>query len=58
MQFLTQEPMNIGLTGLGWLAILSFGASEEKMSGDKQQLWTVVVFLLIASALINACGTS
>jgi len=50
--------MNIGLTGLGWLAILSFGASEEKMSGDKQQLWTVVVFLLIASALIIACGTA
>lgn len=28
------------------------------MSGNKQQFWTVVVFLLIASALISACGTS
>lgn len=28
------------------------------MNGNKQQFWTVVVFLLIASALISACGTS
>jgi hypothetical protein len=28
------------------------------MSGNKQQLWTAVVFLLIASALISACGAS
>jgi hypothetical protein len=28
------------------------------MSGNKQQFWTVVVFLLVASALISTCGTS
>ena|GEM_PF-1361310 len=28
------------------------------MSGNKHQLWTVAIFLLIASALISACGTS
>jgi predicted small secreted protein len=28
------------------------------MSGNKQQFWTVIVSLLIASALISACGTS
>jgi len=28
------------------------------MSDNKQQFWTVTVSLLIASALISACGTS
>lgn len=28
------------------------------MGGNRQQFWTVVVFLLIANALISACGTS
>ncbi|MDD3829221.1 MAG: hypothetical protein PHY79_24890, partial [Anaerolineae bacterium] len=51
------EMHETNLKGLRWRRMICFGV-QRKENGNQQQFGTVVGFLLIASALISACGTS